>query len=758
MTNLGRFFVLPAVMALAAVAPCALAQVQTPAAQPAPAAGTPIALTDTAWTSARSGQNDQALAALKALPANATDPAVASLRADVNKLEQHIAQREAQRATEIAKASKELKELLAAEPTSLNLSKALKAAVTLHMLTPAADKPAVLASPDFKTLIERAEAGAKKAEDNGEWIAASELFGRLHLLLEDDGRYKADSRRMGDRLAMIRLYVPARLWELRNARRLEEKLSALPAFNDAGEDYNAKLKGINRPVLLQALTIAASRHVEKVTMPKLLTGGLTTIRTLATTRDLEAAFPGLKNAEARNEFVAWIDKKLADVALMAPKPSDTAVENLVNDLIAESNKTVQIPEEAILHEFGNGAFDKLDEFSQIVWPDEVARFKRIMEPSFVGVGVQIQMDEESQLIKVVNPLEGTPAFRAGIKAGDLIKKINETSALGMTLDQAVEQITGKANTKVTLTLERDGEDVIFNLTRARIPIYTVKGWKRSGAKETDWDWFIDPVDKIAYVRMSGFNNTTTAEFQEAIRQFKDAGAKGLIFDLRFNPGGLLTQAVSVANLFIAEGTIVYTQNGAGPDARRQQVNKAEASAARLKDMPVVVLINTGSASASEIVSGAIRYYADQGKVNAVVLGDRSFGKGSVQNVMDLIGDTTEMKLTTQYYFLPSGTCVHRRPGSKDWGVQPHLTVEMLPEQITDALLLRQDADVPGGRPKIKKKDPEKKSVLDGPNDPDRLLNEGIDLQLETALLLLKSQTVNQSLQAQAAPVRNPGGG
>ncbi|MGH7130350.1 MAG: S41 family peptidase [Phycisphaerales bacterium] len=755
MTNLGRFFVLPAAMALAAVAPCALALAQAPAAQPA--AGTPIALTDTAWTSARSGQNDQALAALKALPANATDPAVVSLRADVNRLEQHIAQRETLRTTEIAKASKELKELLAAEPTSLNLSKALKAAVTLHMLTPAADKPAVLASPDFKTLIERAEAGAKKAEDNGEWIAASELFGRLHLLLEDDGRYKADSRRMGDRLAMIRLYVPARLWELRNARRLEEKLSALPAFNDAGEDYNAKLKGISRDVLLQALMLASSRHVEKITMPKLLAGGLTTIRTMATTKDLEAAIPGLKNAEARTEFVAWIDKKLADVALMAPKPSETAVSNLVNDLIAESAKTVQIPEEALIHEFGNGAFDKLDEFSQIVWPDELARFKRIMEPSFVGVGVQIQMDEETQLIKVVNPLEGTPAFRAGIKAGDLIKKINETSALGMTLDQAVEQITGKANTKVTLTLEREGEDVVFPLVRAKIPIYTVRGWKRNGAKETDWDWFIDPKDKIAYVRMSGFNNTTTKEFLDAIDQAKAQSAKGLIFDLRFNPGGLLTQAVSVANLFIAEGTIVYTQNGTGPDARRQQVNRAEPLAARLKDMPVVVLINTGSASASEIVSGAIRYYADQGKVNAVVLGDRSFGKGSVQNVMDL-SDNTEMKLTTQYYFLPSGTCVHRRPGAKDWGVQPHLTVEMLPEQITDALLLRQDADVPGGRPKTKKKDPEKKSVLDGPNDPDRLLNEGIDLQLETALLLLKSQTVNQSLQAQAAPVRNPGGG
>jgi carboxyl-terminal processing protease len=169
----------------------------------------------------------------------------------------------------------------------------------------------------------------------------------------------------------------------------------------------------------------------------------------------------------------------------------------------------------------------------------------------------------------------------------------------------------------------------------------------------------------------------------------------------------------------------------------------------LRDVPVVVLINNGSASASEIVSGCLKHYSDQKQINVLVMGDRSYGKGSVQNVMPL-SSAAQMKLTTQYYFLPNGNLVHRRPNATKWGVQPHATVEMLPNQITDALLLRQDADVIGGRPKPKKKDPEKKSVLDGPNDVERLLNENLDLQLKSALVMMQSQTINQQIQAAQA--------
>src|SRR5262249_11719489 len=156
-------------------------------------------------------------------------------------------------------------------------------------------------------------------------------------------------------------------------------------------------------------------------------------------------------------------------------------------------------------------------------------------------------DEESQLIKVVTPLEGTPAQRAGIRTGDLIKRIDGSSALGLTTGQAVDLITGDPDTRVTLTIERPGEDLDFPLVRTHIPLHSIKGWRRLGPKEDSWDWYIDPENKIGYIRLLQFQEDTTEELHAAIKQMQKTGLNGLILDLRFDPGGLLTQAVSVAN-------------------------------------------------------------------------------------------------------------------------------------------------------------------------------------------------------------------
>jgi carboxyl-terminal processing protease len=286
------------------------------------------------------------------------------------------------------------------------------------------------------------------------------------------------------------------------------------------------------------------------------------------------------------------------------------------------------------------------------------------------------------------------------------------------------------------------EDKDFELVRAVIQTATVKGWRKLGAKEDQWDWMVDRPNKIGYVRLLQFTDGTTDELRAAIKQMKaDAGGlNGLILDLRYNPGGLLTEAVSVSNTFIDKGTIVSTEG-----TMTGEVKSAIPGESLLGKTPLVVLINESSASASEIVSGAIRHYADKGDVNAVLIGQRSFGKGSVQNVWNL-AQNSKMKLTTQYYKLPDGRIIHKKPGMSTWGVDPHLKVSMLPEQESDALKTRQDADVLP----IDKDGKLVESKTPRP-DPQKLIDDGLDVQLETALIVLQSQvaaTPEQALRPQ----------
>jgi carboxyl-terminal processing protease len=225
---------------------------------------------------------------------------------------------------------------------------------------------------------------------------------------------------------------------------------------------------------------------------------------------------------------------------------------------------------------------------------------------------------------------------------------------------------------------------------------------------------------------------------------REQGLNAMILDLRYNPGGLLDQAVSISSRFIAQGVIVRTET-AGEALVDQQ--NAQPARNRLNDIPVIVLINEGAASASEIVSGAVQDYAKQGKLDALVLGKRSYGKGSVQNVWQITPEAA-MKLTTQYYRLPGGRLIDKnRHLVTDWGVMPDLVVDRLPSQEAEAYEIRQAADVAemdeqgqmvqheGGRP-----------------DPNRLLSEGLDLQLQTAVAILQSRTTATQLVGTGAAV------
>jgi len=520
---------------------------------------------------------------------------------------------------------------------------------------------------------------------------------------------------------MLRLYVPESLHDMRSAKLVADGEDPLPPYNGLADDWHEKLSGITPSMLIRALNRAERSHVEHADLAVMLIKGIDALKTFVTTTDLSPAFPSITDQKKVAAFISRLEAQEDELQGLKGKAGYFELVSVLKGVTRANEKTLGLSESALLHEFGNGAMSELDDFSAIIWPDEVESLQRSTQGKFTGVGIKISLDD-SQAIKVITPLQGTPAERAGVLPGDIIVKVDDESTVGISLQQAVDRITGDEGTPVTLTLERAGvaEPIAVTMNRDEIPIYSVKGWRRSGAGETEWDWFIDHKDKIGLVRITQFAEDTTHEFRRAIREMRREGLNGLIVDLRYNPGGLLSEAVSVSNLFVDEGVIVSQHDADGVERESQ---RARPGLAEVADIPVVVLINEGSASASEIVSGCL-----QDHERALIVGTRSYGKGSVQNVYT-IGSTSLalLKLTTQYYYLPSGRLIHRRPGAETWGVEPDVHVEMLPSQIADSLRTRQDADLFR---------PDAEYAV----DPEKLLDDGIDTQLETALLLLQSQS------------------
>lgn len=313
----------------------------------------------------------------------------------------------------------------------------------------------------------------------------------------------------------------------------------------------------------------------------------------------------------------------------------------------------------------DGMLGELDPYSVYVPPARDEEFHQLLEGSFRGIGIELVQDPKTLQTEVVTPIEGSPAVNAGVMAGDIIQQVNGEDVAGMRLEEVREKIKGPIGTEVAMTVKHlVGGVQTLHITRQEIVIPTVRGLNRGD--DNAWEWFISNDPKIAYVRITQFTEDTFKNLEPLLQGLCDKGMKGLVLDLRWNPGGQLDQAEKVVDLFVREGVIVTTRG----EHRPEYVSRAK-DEGTLPDFPMVVLVNEHSASASEIVAGSLK-----DNKRALVVGTRSFGKGSVQEVIPLDNGSGLLKLTVAYYYLPSGRLVHRKKDAKDWGVEPQIAVPM----------------------------------------------------------------------------------
>ncbi|SHL23547.1 carboxyl-terminal processing protease [Fibrobacter sp. UWT2] len=285
----------------------------------------------------------------------------------------------------------------------------------------------------------------------------------------------------------------------------------------------------------------------------------------------------------------------------------------------------------------NGIRNILDPHTTVFSPKDYESLKVSMEGKFGGVGITISLRDN--ILTVISPLSGTPAFRLGIRAGDRIRKIDGKDTKGLSLDEAVNKLRGKIGTDVTVSIEREGvPDLMdFTITRAEIIVHAVPYY---GMVTKD----------IGYIKLATFSDKTTSDVENALKSLQKQGMKKIILDMRYNPGGLLNQAIEISELFLKQGNLIVSTRGrtqrTESHARKNGIVKPE--------VPMVVLLNQGSASAAEIVSGALQDWD-----RALIIGKTSFGKGSVQTIFPLDNQGNALKLTTAFYYLPFGRCINK---------------------------------------------------------------------------------------------------
>ena len=376
----------------------------------------------------------------------------------------------------------------------------------------------------------------------------------------------------------------------------------------------------------------------------------------------------------------------------------------------------EVGDEKLIEAAINGMLTSLDPHSSYMSPKSFKDMQVQTRGEFGGLGIEVTM--ENGYVKVVSPIDDTPAFRAGLKPGDYITHLDNQPVQGLTLAEAVEKMRGKVNADIKISIRREGREPFdVTLTRAVIKIQSVR-WRTEG--------------KVGYVRITSFSEQSDDGVDRAMKKIKEKlgnELKGVVLDLRNNPGGLLDQAIKISDQFLNRGEIVSTRSRRGGDAQRFNSKKGDLA----DKLPIVVLINGGSASASEIVAGALQDHR-----RAIVLGTRSFGKGTVQTIIPIAGHGA-IRLTTAHYYTPSGRSIQAK------GIDPDIEVKQAKLENLESGSGRREADLRGAlkNPNEIKKDQDKKpNTQETPKDgkkpaADSKTEKPFDYQLERALALIR---------------------
>jgi carboxyl-terminal processing protease len=497
-------------------------------------------------------------------------------------------------------------------------------------------------------LTERAKATAQQLEEQDHWTNALNYYLLLSRICPTDDALKEQSEKTA-RHARIELTY-------KDEKALQERI-----------------RDVDRGLLRSAIKLIDHLYYREPDYREMAEGALDDLTTLCSTTKLRGFLDGLANPALREHFVRRLAEFRNEVA--GERGADLGYKDLLrlfNQVSDLNRESIELPEGLLVVEFLDGVISKLDDHTDMIWPADAVDFEKMMMGGFEGVGIQLGIDERSNRLKVVTALENSPALEAGIQPDDVIVAVNSESTANWTTDDAVRRIQGPAGTQVVLTVQRprSGELIPFKLTRRRITLTTVRGVDRIPGDAKAWNYMLDKDAGVAYIRLTGFHPDSAEELRAALQQAAAQGMKGLVLDVRYNPGGLLDVAVDLVSTFLDEGEVVSTRGRLESERRERVAGKAS-----YKDLPLVILVNDASASASEILAGAL-----QDHHRAMVLGERTFGKGSVQHVRPL-SDAAKLKLTTALYYLPSGRSPHKAPKAEKWGVDPDLTLKLTPKEL-----------------------------------------------------------------------------
>jgi carboxyl-terminal processing protease len=537
-------------------------------------------------------------------------------------------------------------------------------------------KEELYSSEIVKSLVERALKKGVEFESEGEWVDAyAHCFYWLSALYPDSQEYKDQTERL-TRLAMIEVSLK----------------------DNSCEKSGDRHAGITPKMLVRAVRALDFSYVSLLDYKEMAKKAIDQCGFLG-----QVLYEEKKDISYRVSVDAMKEWKVGLKKLKDELGSDDGVSKVVNrddfvrifsEVLVLNKMTIGIPEEIIVRQYSEASLEALDPFTNLIWPWKVLDFQKSMTQDFTGIGIHIT--QLRGVLSVASLLPDTPAYRSNLDANDEIIAVNGEITKGMTLTCVVSKITGPKGTKVTLTVRHEdapeGETEDVTMVRDRIEVPTIRGWIRDsedvvnqtngggtkGEGSGKWGHMIDPVNKIGYMRLTGFTMNTAPVMKEQLHNLEGRGMKGLIVDLRNNSGGYLSTAAAVVDMFVESGLIVKSQPRWGI-ANYERARKRGTH----PNYPLIVLINGSSASASEIVAGALQ---DVIFKRATLVGTRSYGKGSVQTIVPYSGEGSQLKYTMAYYHLPSNQRVKNRykmvkEGRKDWGIAPDVEVKMTSEEV-----------------------------------------------------------------------------